>query len=124
MAENVKKAIKIDEYIVDALTTSMVDDVFYVLQQCTRRAISTLNLQSVLATVNNAVNLLNNEYKEALHRKLREPNLAGKPYAGGSGVQLKLGTEVAVALNDVDISAEYIIKLRHDLEEHCTEVSY
>jgi hypothetical protein len=124
MAENVKKAIKIDEYIVDALTTSMVDDVFYVLQQCTRRAISTLNLQSVLATVNNAVNLLNNEYIEALRRKLREPNLAGKPYAGGSGVQLKLGNEVAVALNDVDVSAEYIVKLRHDLEEHCTEVSY
>eukprot|EP00250_Pteridium_aquilinum_P033733 c6169_g1_i1 orf=150-2504(+) len=120
MAENVRKAVKIDEFVADALTTSMVDDVFYVLQQCTRRSISTLNLQSVLATVNGAINLLNNEYNEALKLKLREPNLAGRLFSAGVGV-VKVGTEVATALNDVDISAEYVIKLRHDLEEHCTE---
>ncbi|KAI5061008.1 hypothetical protein GOP47_0023513 [Adiantum capillus-veneris] len=120
MAENVRKAIKIDEFVTDALTTSMVDDVFYVLQECTRRAISTLNLQSVLATVNSAVNLLNNEYNESLRAKLREPNLAAKLFSAGVGV-VKVGTEVATALNNVDISAEYVIKLRHDLEEHCTE---
>lgn len=120
MAENVRKAITIDEFVADALTTSMVDDVFYVLQQCTRRAISTLNLQSVLATVNCAVNLLNNEYNESLRAKLREPNLAAKLFSAGVGV-VKVGTEVATALNDVDISAEYVVKLRQYLEELCTE---
>ncbi|XP_058105024.1 conserved oligomeric Golgi complex subunit 4-like [Magnolia sinica] len=44
MVENVRKAIKIDEQVVDSLTTSMVDDVFYVLQSCCRRAISTSNI--------------------------------------------------------------------------------
>lgn len=120
MAENVRKAIKIDEFVADALTTSMIDDVFYVLQQCSRRAISTLNVQSVLATINSAINLLNNEFKEALHKKLREPNLAGKLFVAGVGV-LKVGIEAATSLNNVDISAEYVMKLRHDLEEHCTE---
>lgn len=41
MSENVSKAVRIDEFVEDALTTSMVDDVFYILQNCARRAIST-----------------------------------------------------------------------------------
>jgi hypothetical protein len=41
MAENVGKAVRIDEFVEDALTTSMVDDVFYILQNCARRAIAT-----------------------------------------------------------------------------------
>ena len=40
MSENVSKAVRIDEFVEDALTTSMVDDVFYILQHCARRAIS------------------------------------------------------------------------------------
>ncbi|PIN10309.1 hypothetical protein CDL12_17103 [Handroanthus impetiginosus] len=34
MVENVRKAIQIDEHAADSLTTSMVDDVFYVLHSC------------------------------------------------------------------------------------------
>lgn len=40
MVENVRKAIRIDEEVPDSLTTSMVDDVFYVLQSCLRRLFS------------------------------------------------------------------------------------
>ncbi|CAM6127876.1 unnamed protein product [Calypogeia fissa] len=120
MEENVRKAIKIDEFVPDAITTSMVDDVFYVLQTCSRRAISTSNIQAVLATLNRVNDLLNNEYKEALQRKIREPNLAVKLFVGGVGV-LKIGMEVAAALNDVDVSAEYVVKLKHEIEDQCSE---
>eukprot|EP00249_Psilotum_nudum_P021597 c28167_g1_i1 orf=66-2351(+) len=120
MGENVRKAIRIDEFVPDALTSSMVDDVFYVLQSCSRRAISTANVQSVLAALNSVINLLNNEFKEALHRKIREPNLGAKLFSGGVGIA-KVGTEVATSLNNVDISSEYVLKLRHELEEHCSE---
>lgn len=43
MAKNVIKAIRIDEHVPISLPISMVDDVFYVLQSCLLRAISTTN---------------------------------------------------------------------------------
>ena len=40
------KVIRIDEEVPDSMTTSMLDDVFYVLQSCLQRAISTSNISS------------------------------------------------------------------------------
>ena len=122
MVENVRKAIRIDELVRDGLTTSMVDDVFYVLQSCIRRAISTSNISSVIAVLSGASSLLSNEYQEALQQKIREPNLGAKLFLGGVGVQ-KTGTEIATALNNMDISSEYVLKLKHEIEEQCAEVS-
>lgn len=122
MVENVRKAIKIDEQVPDSLTTSMVDDVFYVLQSCLRRAISTSNISSVVAVLSGASSLLGNEYHEALQHKTREPNLGAKLFFGGVGVQ-KTGTEIATALNNMDVSSEYVLKLKHEIEEQCAEVS-
>ncbi|XP_041012100.1 conserved oligomeric Golgi complex subunit 4 [Juglans microcarpa x Juglans regia] len=121
MVENVRKAIKIDEQVPDSLTTSMVDDVFYVLQSCLRRAISTSNISSVIAMLSGASSLLSNEYHEALQQKAREPNLGAKLFLGGVGVQ-KTGTEIATALNNMDVSSEYVLKLKHEIEEQCAEV--
>ncbi|XVF86226.1 hypothetical protein PTKIN_Ptkin18bG0023300 [Pterospermum kingtungense] len=121
MVENVRKAIGIDEHVPDSLTTSMVDDVFYVLQSCLRRAISTSNISSVVAVLSGASSLLNNEYYEALQQKIREPNLGAKLFLGGVGVQ-KTGTEIATALNNIDLSSEYVLKLKHEIEEQCAEV--
>lgn len=121
MSENVKKAVKIDELVADGLTTSMVDDVFYVLQSCTRRAISTSNIRSVLQVINHTGTLLNNDFSEALQRKIREPSLFLKLFSQGVAVT-KVGIEVATALNNVDVSAEYVGKLKHDIEEHSYEV--
>lgn len=121
MVENVRKAISIDEHVPDSLTTSMVDDVFYVLQSCCRRSISTSNINSVIAVLSSAVSLLGNEYNEALQNKMRETNLGAKLFLGGVGVQ-KIGTEVATALNNMDISSEYALKLRQEIEEQCAEV--
>ncbi|CAA3014393.1 conserved oligomeric Golgi complex subunit 4 [Olea europaea subsp. europaea] len=121
MVENVRKAIKIDEHVPDSLTTSMVDDVFYVLQSCCRRAISTSNINSVIAVLSSASSLLGGEYGEALQQQMREPNLGAKLFLGGVGVQ-KTGTEIATALNNMDVSSEYVLKLCHEIEKQCAEV--
>ncbi|KAI4378391.1 hypothetical protein MLD38_015876 [Melastoma candidum] len=121
MVENVRKAIRIDEHVFDSLTSSMVDDVFYVLQSCLRRAISTSNISSVIAILSGAGSLLGNEYHEALQFKMREPNLGARLFLGGVGVQ-KTGTEIATALNNMDVSSEYVLKLKHEIEEQCAEV--
>ncbi|KAI3796646.1 hypothetical protein L1987_39324 [Smallanthus sonchifolius] len=120
MVENVRKAIKIDEHVMDSLTTSMVDDVFYVLQSCCRRSISTSNINSVIAALSSAVSLLGGEYNDALQQKMREPNLGGKLFLGG--VVQKTGVDIATALNNIDVSSEYALKLRHEIEEQCAEV--
>ncbi|KAH0852134.1 hypothetical protein HID58_090945 [Brassica napus] len=85
MVENVRKAKRINEHVPDSLTTSMVDDVFYVLQSCLRRAISTSNISSVIAVLSNAGSLLANDYHEALQQKIREPNLGARLFLGGIG---------------------------------------
>jgi hypothetical protein len=79
------------------------------------------SVQCVCYCLNTANNLLGNEFKEALHRKTREPNLAAKLFSG-AGAAPKSGAEIATALNNVDVSAEYVQKLRHELDEFCGEV--
>ncbi|KAL3652638.1 Golgi transport complex subunit 4 [Castilleja foliolosa] len=120
MVENVRKAIKFPEHVLDSLTTSMVDDVFYVMRSCCRRAISTSNISSVIAVVSSAVSLLGGEYSEALQKKMMEPNLGAKLFLGGVGVE-KTGTDIATSLNNMDVSSEYALKLRHEVEEQCVE---
>ncbi len=60
------KAIAIDEWSADALTTSMVDDVFFILQKCGRRALATGNLQCLCAILGQINNLLSNSLRTAL----------------------------------------------------------
>ncbi len=66
LEENVQKAIQIDEWSEDALTTSMVDDVFFILQKCGRRALATANLQCFCAVLGQLNNLLSNSLRAAL----------------------------------------------------------
>ena len=53
---------------------------------------------------------------------MREPNLGAKLFLGGVGVQ-KTGTEIETSLNNIDVSSEYVLKLKHEIKERCTEVT-
>ncbi|CAL4888021.1 unnamed protein product [Urochloa decumbens] len=97
------------------------EEFFMVENSCCRRAASTASINSVLALLGGATSLLSNEYQEALQWRMREPNLGAKLFLGGVGVQ-KTGEEIATALNNMDISSEYVLKLRHEIEELCAEV--
>ncbi|KAL5126943.1 Conserved oligomeric Golgi complex subunit 4 [Glycine soja] len=71
--------VRIDENVPVRLTTFMVNDVFYVLLSCLRRAISTSNISSAVTVLSGASCLLGNEYHEALqHKLIREANLGAK----------------------------------------------
>ncbi|XP_050237946.1 conserved oligomeric Golgi complex subunit 4 [Mercurialis annua] len=121
MVENIKKAIAINEPVPDSLTTSMIDDVFFVLQSCSRRALSTSNISSVIAVLSGASAVLSNDFFVALQEKMRELNPGAKLFVAGVGVQ-RSGTEIATALNNIDVSSEYVLKLKHEIEEQCAEV--
>ena len=69
LEENVEKAIAIDEWSPDALTTSMVDDVFFVLQKCGGRALAIGSLQCLCAILGQLNNLLRDSLRAALEYK-------------------------------------------------------
>lgn len=132
MVENVSMAIRIDERAGDALTTSMVDDVFYILQTCSRRAAATGSVQCVCAAFNHVNNLLANEYRQALASKLHgaaERLLASSAPAPGPDAPPPLTTppevlagEAGAMLNDADVSADYVLKLKREMEETTAEL--
>ncbi|KAG8653422.1 hypothetical protein MANES_05G016350v8 [Manihot esculenta] len=97
------KAIMIDEHVPDSLTTSMVDDVFCVLQSCFRRAISRSNISSVIAILSGAT----------LQQKMREPNLGAKLILGGV---LKLKHEIEEQCAEVFPASAEIEKVKSCLE--------
>ena len=62
MAENLRLAISLDSMEADQLTTSMLDDVFFIIKKCIGRATTTHNVDGICAVINNAVTLLESEF--------------------------------------------------------------
>eukprot|EP00898_Chlorokybus_atmophyticus_P002420 jgi/Chlat1/3179/Chrsp22S03409 len=131
LSENVAKAIRIDESAgAESLTSSMVDDVFFVLHKCGARAAATSSPQCAAAVLNFCNNTLANEFLAAVRRKIaaNPPGSVGKllgaQLSGSSGVSSMRvpATEFATALNNADVSAEYVVKLKQQLEDYCNEI--
>ena len=126
MVENVKLAISIDEHSTDSLTSSVVDDTFFILQKCARRAVATANVQCACAALNHVNILLSNQYLQALRNKaeqaIRQYNQAcstTNQATGGAAPDISIS---AIALNNMDVSADYAHKLRVELESVCGDV--
>ena len=79
-----EKAIAIDEWSQDALTTSMVDDVFFVLQKCGGRALAIGSLQCLCAILGQLNNLLRDSLRSALEYKWKVSLCARYSYHHGT----------------------------------------
>lgn len=135
MEESVNKAITIDEVAEGgSLTSSMVDDVFFVLMKAGRRAMGTGKAPSAVAILNQLNSVLATVYRAAI-----TGGLQGAPSRLASGVssllaagngftsesallihatQLDRGVlYAAVALNNAEVSSRYTVKLRQQLED-------
>lgn len=75
LEQNVAKAISIDEFSGDALTTSLVDDVFFILQKVGRRSLATASVQCICAVLTQLNSLLASDLRLALDTrwKVRQP---------------------------------------------------
>ena len=69
MEQSVDKAISIDEWTGETLSSSMVDDVFYILRMCSYRAVDTANLQAVTAVLGQLNTLLATNLAHALDQR-------------------------------------------------------
>ena len=72
MEESVNKAIGMDALDQEQQTSSMIDDVFFIVKKCIKRAISSGSIDGVCAVINMACGLLENELSNQLKSKLRQ----------------------------------------------------
>ncbi|XP_011688923.1 PREDICTED: conserved oligomeric Golgi complex subunit 4 [Wasmannia auropunctata] len=123
LEESVNKALGMDALDPDQQTSSMVDDVFFIVQKCVRRAMSSWSIDGVCAVVNMACGILEGEFANRLRNRLRQGYPAGyldlaQAY---SALQTSIqhgrlqtsDTECArlmflAYLNNTDVSTEYV----------------
>ncbi|XP_070759980.1 conserved oligomeric Golgi complex subunit 4 isoform X2 [Enoplosus armatus] len=72
MRESVNKAVTMDTYEKGQLTSSMVDDCFYIVKKCISRALSSSSIDCLCAMINHANSVLESDFREVLYNKLRQ----------------------------------------------------
>ncbi|KAI4494357.1 hypothetical protein M0802_009040 [Mischocyttarus mexicanus] len=123
LEESVNKAVGMDTLEQDQQISSMVDDVFFIVQKCIRRSISSWSIDGVCAVINIACDILEGEFANRLRNRLRQGYPAGyldltQAY---SALQTSIqhgrlqtsDTELArlmflAYLNNADVSIEYV----------------
>lgn len=70
--ESMGKAFSLDSIEEGQQTSSMVDDVFFIIRKCVRRAMSASSLDGVCAIINNACTILETEYCNVLRSQLKQ----------------------------------------------------
>lgn len=71
MTESVKKAIEMDMVEEGSLTSSLLDDVFFIVRKCIRRSISSSSVDCVCAMINNCVTLLETDFVKYVNTPIK-----------------------------------------------------
>ncbi|XP_033839135.1 conserved oligomeric Golgi complex subunit 4 [Periophthalmus magnuspinnatus] len=145
MRESVNKAVTMDTYEKGQLTSSMVDDCFYIVKKCISRALSSSSIDCLCAMINHANSVLESDFREVLYNKLRQgfpaTTLQDIQRGVSSAVSLMqsslqqgkfntLGIESTenaktaflVTLNNVEVCSENISTLKRNLENDCAKL--
>uniref|UniRef100_A0A8C1GW84 Conserved oligomeric Golgi complex subunit 4 n=1 Tax=Cyprinus carpio TaxID=7962 RepID=A0A8C1GW84_CYPCA len=149
MRESVNKAVVMDTAEVGQLSSSMVDDVFYIVKKCISRALTSSSSDCMCAMINHATSVLETDFREVLVCKLR----AGYPVSALQDLQRGVSSAVSlmqsslqqgkitnltqtlgiesqeqaksaylVALNNVEVCSENISTLKKNLESDCAKL--
>ncbi|XP_047383893.1 conserved oligomeric Golgi complex subunit 4 [Sciurus carolinensis] len=145
MRETVNKAVALDTYEKGQLTSSMVDDVFYIVKKCIGRALSSSSIDCLCAMINLATTELEADFRDVLCNKLR----IGFPATTLQDIQRGVTSAVnimhsslqqgkfdtkgiestdeaklsfLVTLNNVEVCSENISTLKKTLESDCTKL--
>ena len=125
MGRTIEMAIRMNECIEGALTSSIVEDTFFILQKCGRRGMATGNVQCVCSILSNINNHLCNSFLSALrHDNSVYDVLVGCPTEDEIAALDSTSniTKVAQAVNNFEVSSEYIKKLKADLDSFTFDV--
>uniref|UniRef100_A0AC35UBH9 Conserved oligomeric Golgi complex subunit 4 n=1 Tax=Rhabditophanes sp. KR3021 TaxID=114890 RepID=A0AC35UBH9_9BILA len=138
MTESVKKAIEFDNVEDNSITSSIIDDVFFIVRKSVRRSITSTSVDCICALLNNATTLLETEFCEHLNGIIKAgypSNLIAEAYqtaqnayknikegkgatvtATDSGVE-KQRQQFLIALNNFKKSVDSLEFLRAGLKE-------
>ncbi|KAL1123910.1 hypothetical protein AAG570_001680, partial [Ranatra chinensis] len=131
MEESVRKAIVMDTVQSGSpLVSSMVDDVFFIVRKCIRRANSTGSIDGVCAVINNSCGVLETQLCSALNQSMRHgfPTgyldltqaynvmIQGRLHTASSDTESAKNTFIA-HLNDTEVGSEYVGTLVTGLAE-------
>uniref|UniRef100_A0A8C0YIG1 Conserved oligomeric Golgi complex subunit 4 n=1 Tax=Cyprinus carpio carpio TaxID=630221 RepID=A0A8C0YIG1_CYPCA len=109
MRESVNKAVVMDTAEVGQLSSSMVDDVFYIVKKCISRALTSSSSDCMCAMINHATSVLETDFREVLVCKLR----AGYPVSALQDLQR--GVSSAVSLMQSSLQQGKITNLTQTL---------
>lgn len=138
--ESSKKAIMLDQIELEATKcyfSSMLDDIFFIIKKCTKRAISTKSNEAFCAIINHCVALLESTFSQVLQERIKNyqytPPLIGlknldlsSAYSAiQSGRYLQSSSEVKnaraqyfSALNNLNKACDYIQTLKGMLDNY------
>lgn len=137
--ESAKKAILLDQIDVESSScfiSSMLDDIFFIIKKCTKRAISTKSTEVFCAIINHCTTLLESIFCQVLEERLRNQQYYSTAFttknldlsqaynaiqSGSRYLQSANELEVAKAqyfsaLNNLDKACDYINTLRKILD--------
>lgn len=136
--ESAKKAILMDQVDMDSTScvmSSMLDDIFFIIKKCTKRATSTKSNEVFCAIINHCVTLLESTFCQFLEEKLRNQQYYSTAFTGKnldlsqaynaiqSGRYLQSTDEFEIskaqyfsALNNLDKACDYLKTLRGFLD--------
>ncbi|XP_015922764.1 conserved oligomeric Golgi complex subunit 4 [Parasteatoda tepidariorum] len=129
MKESIQKAVNMDLIEENSLTSSMLDDVFFITKKCLRRAISSSSADIVCAMLNNTISLLQTDFHDYLNEKLKlgfpssmlDFSQAYSVFQSSPQIQSsdidKSKIEFLVTLNNAEVACELVRTLRSNLEE-------
>jgi hypothetical protein len=121
MLKSVSLAIGINEEG-GSTTSSLVDDVFYILQQCSRRASETLSIQAICAVLNHANLILTGEVLRFTNNELHRFDFEFlEDILSSQGLQNQ--PPWATAINNPEVIADNIVVLVRDIEEYMEGLS-
>ena len=143
LERSIAKAAAMDKLPAEGLTSSLVDDAFYLLLKCARRAAASRSPQCLCNVLSNINQILVSDVKAAVQRRLRgsvqrllsglsaeDAEIDAGPGRVGAegGERGRIGQrgvgEAAAALNNLDVCSEYIQKLRRELERTAQATPY
>ncbi|XP_027199058.2 conserved oligomeric Golgi complex subunit 4 [Dermatophagoides pteronyssinus] len=137
LKESIQKAIQLDSVDIDhkdldstAITSSMLDDIFFIIKKCLKRAISCGSANVIMAMINHCTIVLETIFYEVIHSRIKcgYPNalstldLANAYNALQAGRYLQSSNDVEqmkimfiCALNNLDTACEYMNKLNQTI---------
>uniref|UniRef100_A0A914WXH7 Conserved oligomeric Golgi complex subunit 4 n=2 Tax=Plectus sambesii TaxID=2011161 RepID=A0A914WXH7_9BILA len=145
MSESVKKAVAMDVREGNSLTSSMLDDIFFIVRKCVRRSLSSSSIDCVCAMLNNGVAMLETDFFVALNQGIKSGYPAtgalaeayqtaaaayqviqhGGKMSAESGPTEKQREEFLTALNNLRAACECIKTLKEslssDFAKHLTQ---